>query len=234
MNFLHQGLIELGFDKGNFCGIPLCPLDKLENSLEQYTKILLEYNEKFDLINSHDYDETIIRHILDSLSGAAIIAEFAEKICAKEKRKPLITDIGSGAGLPGIPLALAFPSLSFTLVERMTKRCSFLEHCISALKIENACVEENQVERLDQKKFDLCVFRAFRPLEKKMTKFLLRILKDNGSLLAYKAKLQKITEEMDALGRMQDSYIIKKLTVPFLTENCSGDERERHLLIINR
>ena len=46
--------------------------------------------------------------------------------------------------------------------------------------------------------------------------------------------LQKITEEMDALGRMQDSYIIKKLTVPFLTENCSGEERERHLLIINK
>ena len=127
----------------------------------------------------------------------------------------VLADIGSGAGLPGIPLAAAFPDYSFVLVERMTKRVDFLRHSAELLHLQNVTVEENQAERLAQKRFDIAAFRAFRPLEKKMAKVLLRILKDGGYLAAYKAKREKILAEMNALPAVPP-YEIIPLAVPFL------------------
>lgn len=116
----------------------------------------------------------------------------------------------------------------------MSKRCNFLEHCIRLLELKNVTVEENQAERIEQNRFDLCVFRAFRPLEKKMTHVLRRILKENGKLAAYKAKSEKIKEEMEALGANIPQYSVHSLTVPFLTENTQEEARERNLVIINK
>lgn len=116
----------------------------------------------------------------------------------------------------------------------MTKRCGFLSHCAAELELKNVTVEENQAERLEQKRFDLCVFRVFRPLEKKMMKVLLRILKDGGCLCAYKAKHEKIREEMENLPQ-KPKYEIFPLVVPFLTENTgTEEERERNLVVIER
>lgn len=242
MNYLHEGLVQLGFEKGDFCGIKTLPLPELEEKMDIYIKTLLEFNEKFDLINTEDYDETVIRHILDSLSGAEKVAALCAGLVEKSGTELsfgcnnlMLADIGSGAGFPGIPLATAFPSLNFTLVERMSKRCNFLLTCAQKLNLENVTVEENQAERLAQKRFDLCVFRAFRPLDKKMLKVLRRILKDNGKLAAYKAKAEKISEEMEALESSSPKYVIEKLTVPFLTENTKeGEERERNLVVIEK
>lgn len=237
MNYLHDGLVQLGFEKGEFYGIKTTDLSLLEKKLDSYIKALQEYNAKFDLINTDQYDQIVIKHILDSLSGAEKVARLASEIAAASGVEPEalnLADIGSGAGLPGIPLAAAFPDLNFTLVERMTKRCSFLNHCASLLELNRVFVEENQAERLEQKRFALCVFRAFRPLEKKMTHVLRRILKDGGKLAAYKAKAEKIKEEMEALGSNMPSYTVESLTVPFLTENSEEEERQRNLVIIEK
>jgi 16S rRNA (guanine527-N7)-methyltransferase len=245
MNYLHEGLIELGFDKGEFSGIKTLPLSELETKLDLYIKTLQEYNAKFDLINTDEYDQIAVRHILDSLSGAEKIAlicsEMAQKISNEEElsfeaalKSLKLADIGSGAGLPGIPLAAAFYELDFTLVERMTKRCAFLSHCAEILELKNVTVTENQAERLEQKLFNLCVFRAFRPLEKKMTKVLRRILKDGGKLAAYKARAVKIKEEMLSLESASPVYKVESLKVPFLTENSEEEERERNLVIIEK
>lgn len=244
MNYLHDGLIELGFDKGQFEGITLTELSVLEEKMTSYIQTLQEYNAKFDLINTDDFDDITVRHILDSLSGAQKIAGLCKTIAQEKAQKSgsdyetqlknlRLADIGSGAGLPGIPLAAAFNTLNFTLVERMTKRCSFLEHCASVLGLKNVTVVENQAERLEQNLFDLCVFRAFRPLEKKMTKVLRRILKNRGKLAAYKARSQKIREEMEALGPAAPIYTVEELKVPFLTQNTQ-EEHERNLVIMEK
>ena len=103
------------------------------------------------------------------------------------------------------------------------------------LDLQNVTVEENQAERLEQNRFDLCVFRAFRPLDKKMLKVLRRILKQGGKLAAYKARSEKIQEEMSALEAFAPKYAVEKLTVPFLTENTAeGEERERNLVVIEK
>ena len=249
MNALHEGLFRLGFDSGEFFGIKILPISKLEAKMEKYISILQEFNAKFDLINADEHDEIAVRHILDSLSALPKICEIlSEKVVSTGLTSAdfsgmtaiSLADIGSGAGLPGIPLSAVLPQFSFTLLERMTKRCAFLNHCASELGLKNVSVEENQAERLEQKRFDLCVFRAFRPLDKKMMKVLLRILKDGGCLAAYKAKKANIIEEMENLPQ-KPKYEILPLTVPFLTENSDmlfaegkGEERERNLVVIKK
>lgn len=233
MNYLHSALLELGFDKNEFSGIKILPIEELESKMETYISALLEYNAKFDLINADTHDEVAIRHILDSLSALSEICSQISKRFS-DKNNLLFADIGSGAGLPGIPLAAALPDFKFVLVERMTKRCGFLNHCAEILNLKNISVEENQAERLEQNRFDMCVFRAFRPLDKKMAKVLLRILKPDGFLAAYKAKREKIIEEMENLPQ-KPKYEIVPLKVPFLTENSGDeDERERNLVIIQK
>jgi len=69
MNILHEGLLRLGFDKNEFFGIKILPLEELESKMEQYIAILQEYNAKFDLINADEHDEIAVKHILDSLSA---------------------------------------------------------------------------------------------------------------------------------------------------------------------
>lgn len=243
MNILHEGLVELGFENGDFSGIKTLPLAELEAKMEQYIAILQEYNAKFDLINADEHDEIAVKHILDSLSAlpkiCGILTDRFNASALPVLESGLISelslaDIGSGAGLPGIPLSAALPQFSFTLIERMTKRCAFLNHCATEVGLKNVTVEENQAERLEQKRFDLCVFRAFRPLEKKMTKVLLRILKDDGCLAAYKAKKASIIEEMENIPQ-KPNYEILPLLVPFLTENSGEEEeRERNLVVIEK
>ena len=233
MDYLKEGLEKIGFGSGEFFGIKTLPIEEIEGKIEKYIKNLQEFNAKFDLVNTDDHDEIVIKHILDSLSAVpAICKEISERF-SELPADFKIADIGSGAGLPGIPLATVLPKFNFTLVERMTKRCAFLENCKSLLSLENVAVEENQAERIEQKRFDICVFRAFRPLEKKMTKVLLRILKDGGFLAAYKARSEKITEEMQSLPSVP-KYKVLPLTVPFLTENSSEEERERNLVVIEK
>ncbi len=229
MSVLHDGLVQLGLDKV-----------QLEEKMDVYIRTLQEYNAKFDLINTDAYDQIAIRHIFDSLSGAKEISRLIEKRIAASADKAaaqaefVLADIGSGAGLPGIPLAAAFPERKFVLVERMTKRVAFLRHCAQVLQLSNVTVEENQAERLEQKRFDIAVFRAFRPLEKKMTKVLLRILKDGGYLAAYKARRKKIEEEMQSLPQVP-AYSVLPLAVPFLTEHAGNEEeRERNLVIVSK
>jgi len=234
---LHKGLVQLGFDKAEFSGIKTLKIEELEEKIKKYIKNLQDFNAKFDLINTDDYDEIVIRHILDSLSGVPKICEELSKRYDFSNGIPenfVIADIGSGAGLPGIPLSTVLPQFNFILVERMTKRCGFLQNCKELLELKNVTIEENQAERIEQKRFDMCVFRAFRPLEKKMMKVLLRILKENGFLAAYKAKSEKIAEEMQSLP-IVPKYKVLPLTVPFLTENTSeNEERERNLVIIEK
>lgn len=231
MSVLRDGLDALGFGGGSFCGMPTRPLAELADAMEAYIRVLQEHNARFDLVNADGHDEIAARHVLDSLSA---LPALCRELSARTAGGLLVADIGSGAGLPGIPLAAALPGVPFVLVERMAKRCGFLRHAAGALSLANVSVEENQVERLEQNRFDAVVFRAFRPLDKKMTKVLLRILKDGGILAAYKAKKEKIAEEMAAIPQRPE-YAVIPLTVPFLTENTeSGEARERNLVVIKK
>ena len=147
---------------------------------------------------------------------------------ASDFTAPEIADAGSGAGFPGIPLAMVFPDFKFTLIERMSKRCAFLENCIAVLRLKNATVRNVEVEKAPAAGFDLVVFRAFRPLDQKMTTTLLKLVRPatGGALAAWKGRADKISEEMSALTNLITDWQMLPVTVPFL------EHEERHLVVI--
>lgn len=210
------------------CGIPESICAELAQKMEAYIKEIILFNSAYNLTNTSDRDELVVRHIFDSLAAWPKIAELAGTGTVT------IADIGSGGGLPGIPLAAAFSllpdfaNLRFELVERMEKRCAFLENCAAILGLKNVTVVNSEAERVAAEAYDLITFRAFRPLDKKMTKTLLRIVKAQGFLCAYKAKEASIKEEMNAIVSLVPEYQVQALSVPGL------EDSERNLVIISK
>ena len=157
-------------------------------------------------------DELIIKHILDSLAPIATIRSLLG-----ERRSPRIADLGTGAGLPGVPLALALPGARVTLMDRMTRRTDFLHGVLELLDLDNAEVVEAQVEHA-RGAYDLITFRAFRPFEPKLFKRVLALCEPDGAAVAYKGKADKARGELAAIGSLYSSAEILPVTVPFLAE----------------
>ena len=217
------------------CGIPEEACPALAQKMEAYIKEIILFNSAYNLTNTSDRDELVVRHILDSLAAWPKLAKLLRDMKNEAPSEALVlADIGSGGGLPGIPLAAAFSlcpdfaDLRIELVERMEKRCSFLENCAAILGLKNVTVVNSEAERVEAEAYNLITFRAFRPLDKKMTKTLLRIVKAGGFLCAYKAKEENIKEEMSAISMLVPDYEIQTLKVPGL------EDSERNLVVIRR
>ncbi|MBQ2571879.1 MAG: 16S rRNA (guanine(527)-N(7))-methyltransferase RsmG, partial [Treponema sp.] len=128
-------------------------------ALQSYTDQVLEFNKGYNLMKAENRDEFEVNHILDSLAACKEIGSLAQSLAASGKEVK-IGDIGSGGGCPGIPLAIAFPQYSFTLVERMEKRCAFLQQVVRSLKLNNAKVLCLQADKVKPESFTIEVFRA--------------------------------------------------------------------------
>lgn len=213
-------------------GIPAEKIEEFSKKLDKYINEIILFNSAYNLTNTSVYDEIVVNHILDSLAPYRILQELSKKFAASDFK---IADIGSGGGLPGIPLAVVFPEFNFTLVERMDKRCAFLENCAAICGLRNVSVLKKEAEKVPPESFDISTFRAFRPLDEKMTKTLLALTKKGGILAAYKAKSESIAKEMEEIKSLGLEFSVKKLFVPYLTENSGGkDERERNLVLIKK
>lgn len=223
MALLDEGLKELG--------IPDSLVEKVSEQMEKYISEIILFNSAYNLTNTSDHDELVIRHIFDSLSAYKNIEALLLKKTSEEEtsiNELSLGDIGSGGGLPGIPLAACFPDVQFTLVERMSKRCAFLENCAAILGLKNVTVLNSEAEKVPAEKFDLITFRAFRPLDEKMTKTLLRMIKNGGYMCAYKAKKENILEEMAGIKTLVPDYSLSGLCVPHLNDT------ERHLVVVKK
>jgi 16S rRNA (guanine527-N7)-methyltransferase len=131
-----------------------------------------------------------------------------------------LADLGTGAGLPGIPLALAMPDIEVTLVERMGRRVRFLENEKAALGLSNVTIQEREVERAEGR-FDLLTFRAFRPFERKLFKKVFALCEPDGFVVAYKGRREKAEAELPEIAGLYSSAEIHPVAVPFLTdERC--------------
>jgi 16S rRNA (guanine527-N7)-methyltransferase len=187
--------------------------------LNAYIAEIERHNPALSLVGSKDRRELVVRHILDSLSPLGILRGLIREMGGALE----IADVGSGAGLPGIPLAITLPDCRFTLMERKTRRAVFLQNTLAVLGLSNAVVEEREMEKAPRFRFDIMVFRAFRPLEPAILKGLFRLLRKGGVLAAYKGRREKIAAEMGQA--MVGSWESIPCPVPFL-------EEERHLVII--
>ncbi len=174
MNLLEQGLKQM----------ELNPSGTQLKRLETYVKELERWNPRYGLVNATG-DELIIRHILDSLSACKSLASH---------KLQKVADIGSGAGLPGIPLAIMMENTQFLLVERSGKRCGFLRNILLLLGLKNAAVEEGPLEQMKKG------------------------LQPEGLIIAYKGRLSQVKEELENLPSLPGKFEIQPLAVPFLKE----------------
>ncbi len=199
MDILEQGLRTLGLEAEGMS------LDRLR----LYVKELERWNPRYGLVNAQGKD-LIIRHILDSLSACNLLAAY-------HPRK--VADIGSGAGLPGIPLAVMMENTRFFLAERSGKRCGFLRNVLLSLGLRNAEVKEGPFEEL-KGPFDALVFRGFSPLKTRLLKELKSLLvPERGLILAYKGRRSQVEEELKTLEEpLPGDYEICPVEVPFLKE----------------
>jgi len=205
--------------------------DEILTLLDRYIKEIETFNPAYGLVGSKDSKELTIKHILDSLAPLGIISRLTKE--SQTDREPKdkggytkIADAGSGAGLPGIPLAIALPECGFTLIERMGRRAGFLFGTKAALALSNVDIEESELEKCTAQ-FDLITFRAFKPLEPKLLKTLLKLLAPGGIIAAYKGRREKIEAEMASLQGERPVWETIPCTVPFL-------EEERNLLVLRQ
>jgi len=197
--------------------------EKIITLLNSYIKEIELFNSAYGLVGASGTNELIIKHILDSLAPLGIIIKLIKSIHAENI--PQIADAGSGAGLPGIPLAIALPQCGFTLIERMGRRAGFLFNTKAVLSLSNINIEESELEKIQSDRFNLVTFRAFKPLEPKLLKTLFKICAPGGVIAAYKGRREKIEAEMSPLEKNCKNWEIIPCTTPFL-------EEERHLLVI--
>lgn len=124
-----------------------------QEKLLDHVRLLAKWNRAYNLTAVRDPAEMIVRHVLDSL----VIAPYL--------RGPAVLDVGTGAGLPGIPLALACPELQFTLLDSNGKKIRFLTQAVAELGLANADVIQSRVEDWQPgRRFDTIMARAYSSL----------------------------------------------------------------------
>lgn len=194
--------------------------------LLDYARILSRY-EKANVIGTRDFDEILHRHVLDSLS-CLIFAPL------RSARK--VADIGSGGGLPGVPLAVMLPDAEVTLLESTGKKAAFLRYASDTLgldnvRVVNARVEETAREEAHRGLYDVCTARALARLSV-IAEYSLPLLRTGGYVVAMKGRedADERTEgeraSMVLGGRVCDEIVVSQ--VPGV------EEKDRRLVVVEK
>ncbi|HHG0721869.1 TPA: 16S rRNA (guanine(527)-N(7))-methyltransferase RsmG [Klebsiella pneumoniae] len=185
--------------------------DHQKNQLVAYVGLLDKWNKAYNLTSVRDPNEMLVRHILDSI----IVAPYLQG--------SRFIDVGTGPGLPGIPLAIVCPESHFTLLDSLGKRVRFLRQVQHELKLDNVTPVQSRVEAFPaEPPFDGVISRAFASLND-MVSWCHHLPAANGHFNALKGLAQK--EEMESLPEGYDIVEVIELHVPRL-------EGERHLVVI--
>ncbi|MCL2806103.1 MAG: 16S rRNA (guanine(527)-N(7))-methyltransferase RsmG [Treponema sp.] len=223
MDLLSQGIDILCKNDSDIKALISARREDIISLLVRYIKEIELFNPAYGLVGVNSAEELIIKHILDSLAPLGIISRLLKPLCAANESLK-IADAGSGAGLPGIPLAITLPEYDFSLIERMGRRAGFLCNTKAVLALSNITITESEIEKAAHNSFNLVTFRAFKPLDKKLLKTLQNVCVKGGVIAAYKGRQEKIKEEMASFGDGL-SWEAIPCPVPFLDE-------ERNLLVI--
>jgi len=191
----------------------LCLTSQQKSQLVRLVLLLNKWNKAYNLTSVRDPQEMLVKHILDSL----VVSPYLQG--------DRFIDVGTGPGLPGLPLAIINPNKKFVLLDSLGKRISFIRNAVRELRLTNVePVLSRAEEYMPDHKFDGVLSRAFASL-KDMTDWCHHLLVDNGLFYALKGIYQQ-DEVMNMDDRFQVVEVIK-LQVPELTG-------ERHLVKVKK
>jgi len=189
-----------------------------EPAIAQLAILLSElgrWGRRINLTAILDPDEMVAAHILDSLA----VRPFVEG--------PRVIDIGTGAGFPGLPLAIAEPGLEFTLLDSNGKKISFVNHMIGKLGLSNVTAVKARAEDYAPGiRFDTVIARALATVPR-LVELSAHLVREDGQLLALKGKYP--AEELEAIAALPEwEFSVSKLTVPCLEAHA------RHVVSVRR
>jgi len=176
-----------------------CDLNVLKK-FEKYEYLLYEKNQKFNLISKNTEKEIWTRHFLDSL----LIAEYLDF------NKATALDFGSGAGFPGIPLKIIFPSMKLYCLESIRKKTLFLTLLVDELDLKDVKVIQKRIEDLEtnfNNYFDRMLVRAVKMNDEYLMKAFM-LLQSGGSLILYKSMIE--ANEVDKIKTFPECQTIKE------------------------
>jgi 16S rRNA (guanine527-N7)-methyltransferase len=198
-------------------------IDLSNEQIEQFSTLanfLLETNKSINLTAIRDIEGVYIKHFLDSLTLLKAIPDNAKNL----------VDIGSGAGFPGLPIAIARPDIEVTVVESIGKKVYFIEQCIELLKLPNANAINERAEKLSQtkkykEKFGVATARAVTALPE-LINLCLPYIKKDGVIIAMKSENK---EELEMAERI---LVGEKLEVKEIIPISIPELNPRQLIVI--
>jgi 16S rRNA (guanine527-N7)-methyltransferase len=196
-----------------------CPLHEREKALLlEYLGLIERWNKVYNLTAVRDPDEMLTLHLADSLAVLVPLRRRLAQQKQPEAGAPLrLLDVGSGAGLPGVVIAICCPEISVTCVDAVAKKVAFLQQVAATLKLPNLRAVHARVETLSEK-YDVVCSRAFSSLAD-FVAWSSKALACDGAWLAMKGKAP--TEELVALPEDVQVFHVEPLSVPGLdAERC--------------
>ena len=212
---LRDGLAVMGLDLSA----------AMQSRLLGFVALLKKWNRTYNLTAIRDEGEMVTQHLLDSLAVLPALAE----LCAAVSPQAALAgrrwaDVGSGAGLPGIPLAIARPELAMTLIEAVDKKSAFQRQAKIELALSNVAVLNARVEDVAVGRFDAVISRAFADLTG-FVRVAGHLAVPEGRLYAMKGLAPE-----DETRRLPHGWVVLdcvRLSVP-------GLDAQRHLLVLGR
>ena len=192
-----------------------------QQKLIQFVHLLSQWNKVFNLTSINDKKDMVTRHLLDSLVVLPFFTENSKSI-------KTVLDVGTGGGIPGIPLAICLPDMHFVLLDSRGKKVRFIQTAIVKLGLKNVTAVHSRVEDYSIKEdiitqnFDRVISRAFASLAD-MVNVCQHLCDKNGRFLAMKGQI--LEEEIAQLPEGYRIEEINELEVP-------GLNAQRHLIQI--